>query len=117
MDGDAHLGAFVRSFVVSARRDRWLDLLLNRSDRTYQNSSKLYLALDQRYCKRVESIGDIEPDRKGVFFGFSGNPTVMTLSEALKIGDGRDSIFSVVPGALAIHFFHEGEIWLCKKAT
>jgi hypothetical protein len=25
---------------------------------------------------------------------------------------GGDAIFSLVPGALAVYFFHEGEVWL-----
>jgi hypothetical protein len=27
---------------------------------------------------------------------------------------GGDAIFSLVPGELAVYFFHEGEVWLCR---
>jgi hypothetical protein len=115
MNSDTHLSSFVRSFVLSSRRDRWLDFLLNHRDKAFRNSSKLRSAIDQRYCKRVESIDGIELDTEGVFYNFYDSPILLPLSEALKDGDRRDAIFSIVPGELAIFFFHEGEMWLCKK--
>ena len=115
MNVDNHLSSFVHSFVLNSRRERWLDLLMNQKDKAAQVKSKLVNALDERYCRRVKTINGVDPGTMGVFFDFYSSPSVVPLSDAMTKGDCRDAIFSVLPGKLAIVFFHEGELWFCAK--
>ncbi len=110
-----HLSAFVASFIVSTRRERWLDLLVYRRDKLFQDSSKLASSLNTKYCHLVRDLQHLSPLVSGVFDNFYDQPYVQNLSQALKLGQGRDAIFSIRPGKLVIVFFHEGEIYLCSK--
>ena len=51
----------------------------------------------------------------GVFYGFSDAPRVVPAALASAAAGGGDAIFSLVPGVLAVYFFHEGEVWLCRS--
>lgn len=115
MDTSAHLVAFVNAFVVNARRERWLELVQNPGTKAGKNRDRLYRALDERYCERVESIDHLDPDRKCVVFDFRDPAIVTTLGEAIRTRYGRDIVISLVAGELAVHLFHHGDIWLCKK--
>ena len=33
---------------------------------------------------------------------------------AVVVAWGEDAIFSLVPGELAVYFFHHDEMWLCR---
>jgi hypothetical protein len=62
-------------------------------------------------------VGEAVPaDLKGtgLFYAFAGTPRVVPveLLRELQLGD---AIFSLVPGELALYFFHEGEVWLCRS--
>ena len=52
---------------------------------------------------------------KGVFYDFFDEPIEINFEEAKEIGDGKDAIFSIESGSLAIFFFHEMENYVCKK--
>jgi hypothetical protein len=119
MDTSAHLVAFVNAFVVSARRERWLELVQNPGTRSYRNSAKLAGALDERYCTRYREHADVvarfDLDQKCVVFAFHSPAEVMTLGEALLKCGSNEAIISVVAGELALHTCDWGEIYLCKK--
>jgi len=53
----------------------------------------------------------------GVFYDFYDLPRVVPANLAVEAGRGRDAIFSLVPGELALYFFHECEVWVCRHAA
>ena len=112
-----HASRFVTAFVVPARRDRWRWLLLERPRRIGRDSHKLHSDLDPRFC---QSEGVLPPEvltGEGLYYPFADLPRVVPASSIdLAVGNG-DAIFSLVPGKLAVYFFHEGEIWLCRAQS
>jgi hypothetical protein len=115
MDIEQHLATFAAAFVVPAKRSRWIELLARRGRNAFHNSSKLMDALDARYCVRVDGALGLDLPRLGVFYDFYSDPTIKTLADALAEGSNHDAIFSLEPGRLAIHFSHEGWVWLCRR--
>lgn len=112
---DEHMTAFVESFVEGNRRDRWLYLLLERPKNVFRNSHKLYNDLNRSQCFRCKDTNEIALDQRGVYYDFYSAPKNLTLREALLVGADSDGIFSIKPGKIALYFFHESEIWLCKR--
>lgn len=53
---------------------------------------------------------------EGVFYDFHGSPRVVPVEMLLNVNSPGDAIYSLIPGKLAIYFFHEGEVWLCQAA-
>ena len=109
-----HAAGFVTAFVASAKRERWGELLARRPRQIGRNSHKLHSALDRRSCRRV---AELPPTIRGfgLFYGFFDAPRVVPAESAAAAAWGRDAIFSLVPGELAVYFFHEGEVWLCHS--
>lgn len=112
---EQHLTAFVAAFVAPAKRERWHELLTRRGRNVLRHSHKLMDALDGRYCVRADGGWDLDPLRLGVFYDFHGEPETIPVAEAVVRGDGRDAIFSLDAGRLAIHFSHESWAWLCRR--
>jgi hypothetical protein len=111
-----HMTAFVEAFVLAARRERWLYLLREKPKRAPRDAHKLRNDLDVRWCTGPWSYGDdLGLTQDGVYYEFFGEPHVLSPAEAESIGTGRDAIYSVVPGRLAVFFFHEFETWLCRR--
>jgi hypothetical protein len=110
-----HMTGFVESFVLPARRERWLYLLTERPKRIARDSHKLRNDLDYRRCSTLGGDGDPEINQDGVYYEFVEEPRLLSPAEADRIGSGQDAIFSVVPGRLAVFFFHEFQSWLCRS--
>jgi hypothetical protein len=109
-----HALGFAAAFVSPAKRERWAGLLARRPRRIIHESHKLHADLDRRACRRVSDWptglgGD------GVFYEFFDHPRVVPSALAEAAAGAGDAIFSLVPGELAVYFFHEGEIWLCES--
>ena len=115
VDCDHHLERFVSSFVISRGRERWQHLLLSRGKRTFANSHKLHDVLDRTVCNRLSGSPPVDDSTVGVFYDFYEDPQVLPFGEVYERAVNSDAIFSIVPGKLAIFFFHEGEEWLCEK--
>ena len=109
-----HFTSFVESFVQKSRRDRWRHLLLRRPEQIYGNSHKLHSHLDWLKCSRLKDTNQLNQKSAGVYYDFMDEPVILTASNAFIVGPGRDGIFSIIPGKLAIYFFHENENILCK---
>lgn len=109
-----HAAGFVAAFVAPDRRDRWAELLARRPRRTDRNAHKLHSALDRRLCRRVAAL---PPSIRGLglFYRFFDAPRVVPAEDAESAAGGGDAIFSVIPGELAVFYFHEGELWLCQS--
>lgn len=108
-----HAAGFVAAFVVPAKRERWAELLARRPRRILANAHKLYDALDPRTCRRVAELPAVVRGA-GLFYDFHDAPRVVPAEIAAVVAGGGDAIYSLAPGKLAVYFFHEGEVWLCR---
>jgi len=110
-----HAEEFAAAFVAPAKRERWRELLTRLPRRIGANSHKLHSDLDRRVCRLVAELpAAVRGD--GLFYAFADRPRVVPAADALLVAGGGDAIFSLVPGELAVYFFHEGEVWLCRTA-
>ena len=110
-----HIMGFVTAFVTPSKKERWLDLLSRRPRKILGHSHKLHSALDRRTCHVVgkETVADLRGI--GVFYDFHADgPRMVPADLAVDAAEAGDAIFSLVPGELAVYFFHEGEVWLCQ---
>lgn len=109
-----HAAGFALAFVVSAKRERWTELLAWRPRRIGGDSHKLHSDLDRRHCRVVAEL-PAAIRGSGLFYGFFDAPRMVPAESAAMVAGGGDAIFSLVPGKLAVYFFHEGEMWLCQS--
>lgn len=109
-----HFTRFVESFVQKDRSERWLHLLLSRPKQIYSNSHKLHQHLDWSKCSQLEDTSQLNQKSKGLYYNFINEPMILTVADALIAGPEDDGILSVVPGKLAVYFFHEGNHLLCS---
>lgn len=110
----AHATGFVAAFVTPAKRDRWELFLTQRPDRMRRESSKLHSDLDRRTCRLVTELPS-NVRSTGVYYDFFNAPRLVPATVAIAAGTGRDAIFSLTPGVLAVYVFHEYEEWLCES--
>jgi hypothetical protein len=108
-----HVEGFVAAFVVPAKRERWLELLTRRPRRIGRDSHKMHSDLDRRTCRNAGWAVPAGLAGDGLFYAFADAPQVVPIDllRQLQLGD---AILSLVPGKLALYFFHEGEVWLCR---
>ena len=108
-----HVTGFTDAFIVAAKRERWLELLTRRPRRIGRQSHKMHTDLDRRRCRNVGWAVPADLKGEGLYYDFAGSPQVVPveLLRQLQLGD---AILSLVPGKLALFFFHEGEVWLCQ---
>ena len=111
-----HLVAFVKSFVVREKRERWINILLKRPDRAQRDGCRMVSDLDTNRCgPGVYSTLPKLKNKKGAYYEFSGKAIWLPCADALDIGHGNDAIFSIEEGTLAAFFFHQWEEFLCEK--
>jgi hypothetical protein len=108
-----HAAGFAAAFVVPHKRERWTEMLTRRPRRITSDSHKLHGDLERRVCSLVDELtpafrGD------GLFYDFFDSPRVVPAAKVEVAAGGGDAIFSLIPGKLAVFFFHEGEMWLCQ---
>jgi hypothetical protein len=109
-----HATGFVTTFVAPDNRQRWAELLTRRPRRIGRDSHKLHSAIDRRCCRVVTEL-PAAVRGEGLFYGFFDAPRVVPAERAAVAAGGGDAIFSLIPGKLAVYFFHEGEMWLCQS--
>lgn len=110
-----HVEGFVAAFITSAKKERWLELLTRRPRRIGRQSHKMHSDLDRRVCHNVWPDFPAGLKGEGLYYGFSDAPRVVPVELAAQLV-GADGIFSLIPGKIAIYFFHEWETWLCKAS-
>lgn len=108
-----HATGFAKAFVVPAKRERWAELLDRRPRRIGRDSHKLHSDLDRQRCQIVTEFPPAVRGT-GVFYGFFDVPRIVPASSVAVVAGGGDAIYSLVSGVLALYFFHEGEVWLCR---
>jgi hypothetical protein len=115
-DWHRHATGFAAAFVSPERRARWAELLTRRPRRNSRDSHKLHSHLDRRFC-HPSNHWPADLRGNGLFYDFFEVPRIVPASQAETVAGGGDAIFSLVPGVLAVYFFHEGEIWLCRRSS
>jgi hypothetical protein len=108
-----HAAGFAAAFVSPPKRERWAEMLARRPQRIGRDSHELHADLDRRTCHRVAELPAVVRG-DGLFYQFFDAPRVVPAAGAAVAAGGSDAIFSLVPGELAVYFFHEGEVWLCQ---
>jgi hypothetical protein len=115
-DIQQHMKSFAEAFVLDARKEKWLDLLCERPDSIFKQSSKLFNYLDHNYIEQNDSLENIvSHDEVGVFYDFKYEPKFISFKKAIEEGKGHDALFSIYPGKLAVYFFHEDWNFVCKR--
>lgn len=112
------LAAFIKSFVVREKQQRWHHLCIDKPAKAARESSKLHNDLNWNRCRGISLDNELNLTKqksKGIFYDFSGEAWWLLPSEAFEVGHGYDSLFLIKEGALAIYFFHELEDILCEK--
>lgn len=111
-----HMVSFAEAFVLPARKDRWIGILSNHKPKNLKHSAKLYDHIDRQYWVRNDHLEGVSvEDAIGVFYDFYDTPRVISFSEATKLGQGIDAIFSLKAGRYAVLFFHEHENYVLSK--
>lgn len=111
-----HMVSFAEAFVLSNRKGRWIGILSNHKSKNLKHSAKLYDHVDRRYWVRNDLLEGVSVgDAIGVFYDFYDSPRVISFSEAKKLGQGIDAIFSLKAGRYAVLFFHEHENYVLSR--
>ncbi len=111
-----HLVAFVKSFVVREKRERWINILISKPKRAQRDGYRMINDLDRDKCGgNIYSTLPKLKNKKGIYYEFSGKAIWLPCEDALSIGHGNDAILSIEEGKMAAFFFHEWEEFLCEK--
>ena len=113
-----HLAAFVKSFVVREKRERWTHILLNKPEKARRDGHNIIGDLDRNLCGLSGISTLAKYKNKGVYYEFSDKALWLPVEDGLSIGQQFDAIFSIEEGKLAVFFNHEFlmfEEWVCVK--
>jgi len=84
-DIDHHLNAFIESFVLDSRKERWLNLLAERPDRITSQASKLFNYLEHSFIEQNDALENVSTDDAvGVIYDFKNDPENMSFADAKK---------------------------------
>jgi hypothetical protein len=123
-DADKHLRGFAEAFIDKAHVDRWIHIIFEKQKKAENELRKFERHLDSRYCTMLNSadtfpvsLSEEYGTKLGIYFDGSEPPCKITAPEAGSLVAERstDAIFSMIPGKLAIFFFHEGWSWKCER--
>jgi hypothetical protein len=115
-----HLEAFVKNFVVAAKRERIKGKLLKLDGNEWDKlAPDLRNWLDLKKCVElrgqnalptwiIERLGN----REGLYYDFESLPHFLKLNEAID-SHFRDAIFSIDAGKLVVILTHHDEILVC----
>ena len=116
LDIELHMRSFTDAFILEARKDKWTGLLCERPANVFNQSSKLFNHLDHNHIEQNDTLENVAPyDKVGVFYDFNHEPKCITFENAIEAGKGKDAIFSINPGKLAVCFFHDSWNFVCKR--
>jgi hypothetical protein len=121
-DREAHLRAFVNSFIIKPRRDRCIHIFIESSEKARRELHQIDRWLDPKVSRELEGSARFpRPLQKalgsarGVYFDGSCPSHLLTPAEAATLATDRDAILSIVPGKRALVFHHEGSVYLCER--
>lgn len=102
-----HLTAFVKSFVVREKRERWTNILLHNPKKARRDGPNIIGDLNRDFCHLMSDDDLAKRKNKGVYYEFSDEALWLPVEDALSVGQQVDAIFSLEEGRLAIFFNHE----------
>jgi hypothetical protein len=120
-----HLAEFGRAFIARNHLDRWTHVTQERPAKAKDELGKFILAIDEKFQETLygsdgfpNALAKRFSGEPGVYFDGIEEPCKVTAVEASTLAVERtaDALFSIVPGRLAIFFFHEGDVILFQKS-
>ncbi len=121
---ELHLRAFGKAFVQSNYVERWNHITLEKPEKAKNELSKLANCFDERFFRILEgsepfpdSLFEKFGNILGVYFDGVEPTCKITAQEASSLAAERDldTLFSIIPGKLALFFYHSGDVLLCEK--
>ena len=129
-----HLREFIRAFISKKYQNRWMHIIFEKPEKGKIEFSKFENHLNENYCKLLDTYPEINDFTflnsffiqkgigiqqfveltPGILYQPGFKPIKITFNEAMRKANW-DSIFSIIPGKLAVFFYHEGWSWLCYK--
>lgn len=114
----SHIAAFIQSFVIQIKRDRWRHLCLEKPEKAQRESARMYTDLKREICLRTNCQDVISLEKrqdKGIYYDFQSKAYWLSAADAFHAGHGYESIFSIREGEFCVYFWHEMEEYLCQK--
>jgi hypothetical protein len=124
LEVEAHLRAFITTFIQYPARHRWEHCLLVVPHKANKQLGHFHTDLDGAHCRRICGAAGFPLRLAGVYGNelgvyFDGNPTslLVTAAEAATLAteDFSDAVFSLAPGRRVLVFDHEGGVWACER--
>lgn len=121
---ELHLRAFGNEFIEKQKLGRWNHVLFENPEKAKNELNKLGNYLIRNFHRTLNgsdsfpiSLKERFGNREGVFFDGIEPPIKITAPEAASLKEVRDvgALFSIIPGKLALFFFHDGDTLLCEK--
>lgn len=114
---DKHIEAFVKSFVIWHKQDRWRMLLAKNNQKTLRQSHKLLGHLDPNFMTKDDELSSLDTmDVYCVFYNVGRDePYKAHLQTIVQADIWGDCIFSIDAGKKAIFMFHHGENFILEK--
>ena len=121
---DFHLSEFGKAFIKSNALSRWNHVTRERPEKARYELAKLASSLDPKFTQKLHG-SEAFPDsfesrfgsKLGVYFDGIDAACKVTAAEAASLAQERDNdaVFSLVPGKLAIFFFHGGSTIILER--
>lgn len=119
-----HLRAFGEEFIEPNYLNRWMHIIFEKPDKAKNELSKLGNSISKKFFSTLIgsesfpfSLTNKFGNKEGIFFDGIESPCKLTAGEAASLKEERDvdALFSMIPGKLALFFFHGGDVLLCEK--
>lgn len=122
-EAKVHLEKFIKSFIQKERAERWNYFLIEKPEKAGDREMmKFYGHRNEKTTSYIKQgdfssiFGKNYENVKGMYFDdFDTKAENLSLSEAVEKGSGREAIFSIKAGELALFFTHEYDVFLCQK--
>jgi hypothetical protein len=122
-----HLRAFAESFIDGNYCERWIHLLIEKSEKAEKALHKFEHHLNESRCKEIgrgahtfpSSLAEVYGVKLGVYFDGSEAPCKVSVAEAATLAVERfaDAIFSLEAGKRALFFHHDSGTWVCEDGS
>lgn len=120
-----HLAEFGHAFVSRDRRERWTHITQERPEKAKDEIGKLIWETNEQLHEPLfgsngfpNALKKRFGNKMGVYFNGIDEPCKVTAVEASSLAASYpvDALFSIMPGKLAIFFFHEGDVIVFEKS-
>lgn len=121
---EIHPRVFGKAFVQANYVGRWNHITLEKPEKAKNELSKLAGYFDERFFRTLkgsesflDSLFESFGNKLGIYFDGVEPACKITASEAASFAAERDldALFSIIPGKLALFFYHSGDTLLCER--